>query len=60
MLKGTDLPITVKEIQAGYLTSPYFKDLYLNLGQNILPNKRSAIHRVEALAERFILLDTVI
>ena len=23
------LPITVGEIQAGYITSPYFKDLYL-------------------------------
>ena len=27
VLKGTHLPLTVKEIQAGYLTSPYFKDL---------------------------------
>ena len=29
VLKGTHLPVTVKEIQAGYLISPYFKDLYL-------------------------------
>ena len=29
VLKGTHLPLTVKEIQAGYLTSPYFKDLFL-------------------------------
>ena len=28
VLKGTHLPITIKEIQAGYLNSPYFKDLY--------------------------------
>ena len=26
VLKGTHLPVTVKEIQAGYLISPYFKD----------------------------------
>ena len=26
VLKGTHLPLTIKEIQAGYLTSPYFKD----------------------------------
>ena len=26
--KGTHLPVTVKEIQAVYLSSPYFKDLY--------------------------------
>ena len=27
VLKGTHLPIKIKEIQAGYLWSPYFKDL---------------------------------
>ena len=37
VLKGTHLPLTIKEIQAGYLTSPYFKDLYLYLTQNKLP-----------------------
>ena len=31
VLKGTHLPLTIKEIQAGYLNSPYFKDLYLYL-----------------------------
>ena len=31
VLKGTHLPVEVKEIQAGYLCSPYFKDLYLYL-----------------------------
>ena len=31
VLKGTPLPIAIKEIQAGYLNSPYFKDLYLHL-----------------------------
>ena len=31
VLKGTHLPIKIKEIQAGYLCSPYFKDLYLYL-----------------------------
>ena len=56
VLKRTHLPPTIKEIQAGYLTSPYFKDLYLYLAQNKLPSKRSAICKVETLAERFILL----
>ena len=31
VLKGTHLPPTIKDIQAGYLSSPYFKDLYLFL-----------------------------
>ena len=35
VLKETHLPVTVKEIQAGYLVSPYFKDLYLYLAQNV-------------------------
>ena len=29
VLKGTHLPLTIKEIQAGYLNSLYFKDIYL-------------------------------
>ena len=58
VLKGTHLPLTIKEIQAGYLTSPYFKDLYLYLAQNKLPSKRNATQKVENLAERFILLDS--
>ena len=59
-LKGTHLPITIKEIQAGYLTSPYFKDLYLYLALNKLLSKRSAIRKVEILEERFILLDSLL
>ena len=60
VLKGTHLPHTIKEIQAGYLSSPYFKDLYLFLSQNKLPSKRSAIKKVETLAETFVLLDSLL
>ena len=60
VLKGTHLPITIKEIQASYLTSPYFKDLYRYLAQNKLLCKRSAICKVETLAERFVLLDSLL
>ena len=38
VLKGTHLPLTIKEIQAGYLNSLYFKDIYLYLAQNRLPS----------------------
>ena len=37
VLKGTHLPIKIKEVEAGYLCSPYIKDLYLYLSQNKLP-----------------------
>ena len=60
VLKGTHLPLTIKEIQAGYLTSLFFKDLYTYLAQNIIPHKRHARQKVEVLAESFILLDSLL
>ena len=51
VLKGMHLLIKIKEIQAGYLNSPYFKDIYLYLAQNKLPNSKTAIRKVETLAE---------
>ena len=41
VLKGTHLPLTIKEIQVGYLTSPYFKDLYLFCPRTNYPAKIS-------------------
>ena len=40
ILKDTHLPLTIKEIQAGYLSSSFFKDLYRYLAQNAMPHKR--------------------
>ena len=60
VLKGTHLLLTIKEIQAGYLSSPYFKDLYLFLSQHKLPSKRSSVKKVETLVESFVLLDSLI
>ena len=54
--KGTHLPVKIKEIQAGYLNSPYFKDIYLYLAQNKLPTFKAAIKKVGTLAEKYILL----
>ena len=56
VLTGMHLPVTVKEIQAGYLVSPYFKDIYLYLAQNKLAITKTAIQKVETLAERYISL----
>ena len=60
VLKGTHLPLTIKEIQAGYLNSPYFKDLYLYLSQNKLPSFKGAMCKIEILSERYILLDSLL
>ena len=60
VLKGTHLPIKLKQIQAGYLCSPYFKDLYLYLSQNKFPSSKPAIRKIETLAEKSVLLDSLL
>ena len=60
VLKGTHLPIKTKEIQAYYLYSPYFKDLYLNLSQNKLPSSKPVIRKIETLAEKYVMLDSLL
>ena len=50
----------MKEIQAGYLNSLYFKDIYLYLSHNILPSSKVGIKKVEALAEKYILLNSLL
>ena len=54
------MPVEVKEIQVGYLCSPYFKDLYLYLLQNKLPTSKSAIRKLETLSEKYVLLDSLL
>ena len=60
VLRGTHLPVEVKEIQAGYLQSPYFKDLYQYLLQNKLLSSKSAIKKLEVLSEKYVLLDSLL
>ena len=60
ILKGTHLPVAIKEIQAGYLVSPDFKDIYLYLAQNKLPSTETVIQKVETLAEGYILLASLL
>ena len=50
----------IKEIQAVYMSSSYFKDIYLYLAQNRLPSSKTAIRKVEMLAEKYILLDSLL
>ena len=60
VLKRTHLPLTIKEIQAGYLNGPYFKDLYMYLSQNKLPSSKGAMCKIEILSERYTLLDSLL
>ena len=50
----------IKKIQAGYLVSPFFKDIYLYLAEYKLPNTKTTIQKVETLAEKYILLDSLL
>ena len=60
VLNGTHLPVQVKEIQAGYLHSPYFKDIYQYLLQNKLQSSKIAIKKLGALSEKYVLLDSLL
>ena len=60
VLKGMHLSVMVKEIQAGYLSSFYFKDIYLYLAQNRLPSSKAAIRKVEMLAKNIYLIRFII
>ena len=52
--------VEIKEIQAGYLNSPYFKDIYLYLAQNKLPSSKAVLRKVETLVEWYIFLDSLL
>ena len=54
------MSVTIKEIQAGYLNSSYFKDIYLYLAQNKLPSSKVPIKKVKALVEKYVLLDSLL
>ena len=45
VLKGTYLPVEIKEIQARYSNSSYFKDIYLYLSQNKIPTSKKQLER---------------
>ena len=60
VLKGIHLPVEIKEIQAGYLHSPYFKEIYQYLLQNKLLHSKLAIKKLEALSEKYVLLDSLL
>ena len=59
VLKGTHLPVEFKK-PTRYLHSPYFKDIYQYLSKNKLPHSKMAIKKLEALSERYILLDSLL
>ena len=61
VLKDTHLPLTIKEIQTGYLNSPFFKDLYRYLAPKTnYPVRKMLCTRFLALSQNYILLDNLL
>ena len=44
VLKGTHLPLTIKEIQAGYLTSPYITKIFTDIWPKINYQAREVLY----------------
>ena len=49
--------MNLRDLKADYLTSPCFRDIYLNLTQNKVPLGKGAARRLEQNARNYMLLD---
>ena len=45
VLKGTHLPVELKEIQTRYFNNLHFKDIFMHLSQNKLHTSKAAIRK---------------
>ena len=46
-LTKLQLPCSLRDMQAAYLSSPHFKDIYLSVGMNKLPNTARSAKKIE-------------
>ena len=47
-LTKLQLPCSLRDMQAAYLNSPHFKDIYLAIGVNKLPNTSRSVRKLES------------
>ena len=47
-LTKLQLPCSIRDMQAAYLNSPHFRDIYLAVGMNKMPNKARTARKLEA------------
>ena len=57
VLRDTKLSMNLRDLKAAYLTSPHFRDMYLNLIQNKVPLGKGAAKRLEQNARNYMILD---
>ena len=60
VLRDTKLSMNLRDLRAAYLTSPHFRDIYLNLTQNKVPLGKGAARRLEQNARNYMLLDELL
>ena len=41
------LPCSIRDMQAAYLSSPHFRDIYLSVGVNKMPSKARSVRKLE-------------
>ena len=46
-LTKLQLPCSLRDMQAAYLNSPHFRDIYLPIGMNKLPNNTRSAKKLE-------------
>ena len=60
ILKDIHLPMSIKEMHTGYLTSPDLKNIYLYFIQNKLPSQKVAVRQIETQREKYLLLGSLL
>ena len=47
-LAKLQLPCSIRDMQAAYLNSPHFKDIYMDVGMNKMPSKARTARKLES------------
>ena len=47
-LAKLQLPYSIRDMQAAYLSSPHFRDIYLSVGMNKMPSKSRSARKLES------------
>ena len=60
VLRKTHFPTSMKDMEAAYLHSPFFRDIFVYLSQNKVPVDRKRLARIQVQAYNYFLLDSLL
>ena len=60
VLRKTHFPTSMKDMEAAYLHSPFFKDIFVYLSENKVPVDKRRLARINAKAYNYFLLDSLL